>query len=68
MARNNKPKVNTRCVADRYAGPSEKIIEVTGQDGIGCLISIWNRDDGAVSVHVHRRDRGLIASVEDRVE
>lgn len=39
MARWRKPKVNTSCVADRYSGPGEKIIEISS-DGGGCLISL----------------------------
>ncbi|WP_431881925.1 hypothetical protein [Micromonospora chalcea] len=60
-----KPRVTTNCVANGYAGPDERIVEVSGQRGKGCLISIRNRPDGTVSIDVHRRDPEVVVNVAD---
>lgn len=54
-----KPRVNTSPTANFYAAPNERIIEVTGQDGIGCLIAIRNLTGGTVLVQVYRADPGI---------
>jgi hypothetical protein len=50
-----KPSVRRHCVANRYAGPAERIIEFTGKAG-GGLISLRNTEDGATTVDVYRCD------------
>lgn len=54
-----KPKVITRCVANNYAGPFERIFELSNGKGIGCLVSARNMPDGTLSVQVYRRDAGV---------
>lgn len=58
-----KPKVITRCVANNYAGPFERIIELSNDKGIGCLVSVRNMPDGTMSVQVYRRDAGVTVDV-----
>lgn len=60
MARGSKPSVNTNCVADRYAAPGEKIIEISSDAG-GCLISLSvvpapDGEAGVLRVDVYRAD------------
>ncbi len=55
----SKPHVTARPTADTYAGPHERIVEFTGQNGLGGLISIRNMDDGTVVVDVYRTDPGV---------
>lgn len=57
--RGRRPTINTRCVADRYSGPCERIAEFTTPSGKGGLISIRERDDGRVIVCVYRVDSGV---------
>lgn len=58
-----KPTVNTKCVADNYSMPSEKIIEISFPDGTGCLISLWVAEDRGGNlvnrVDVYRIDKGI---------
>jgi hypothetical protein len=56
----SKPNVNARCVAGRYAGPNERIIEISGRHSAGALISIVENDDG-LNVYVYRRERCKVA-------
>jgi hypothetical protein len=64
-----KPIANTRCTANHYASPGERIVEV--HNGIrsdsgakGALISLRRLDDGTFSIHVYRRDPGVIVTFE----
>ena len=43
----SKPQITTNCVANHYAGPSERIIEISSGAG-GCLIGVaeTREDDG----------------------
>lgn len=50
-----RPKVDLRCVASHYAGPAERIIEFTHENG-GGLISIAATADGKLFVDVYRYD------------
>jgi hypothetical protein len=58
MAKRNPVKVNTRSVASHYAGPRERIIEVSGSRN-GCLIAVRETDDGRLLVDVYRADQGV---------
>ena len=63
-----KPKVLTKCVANNYAGPDERIIEYTfGPDGrggnVGGLIRFVRTQDGHFVVDLYCHD----ARVEIRV-
>lgn len=61
-----RPKVIVRCVADRYHSPSERIIEVSGQDGkAGCLISLFNDENGRLSISVYRAERCAVGHAPD---
>ena len=51
-----KPRVNIRCVANQYAGPSERIVEFGGENGAGGLISLRNMPDGKLVVELYRCD------------
>jgi hypothetical protein len=57
-----KPKVNTSCIANRYASENERIIEITTEN-LGCLISIRKNDAGALIVQLYRLDPGIRVSV-----
>lgn len=58
------PQIITRCVADSYADRDEKIVEVSGQDGRGCLILF--RDDGRnLTIHVYRREGVQVSTSSD---
>lgn len=60
MARRGlKPTVNVKPGADHYAAPMERIIEFSTATGPGGLISIHDKGDGTVSVHVYRHDAGV---------
>lgn len=48
-----RPQIITRCVADNYHAPDERIAEIVMPDGRGCLISV--RNDG--SIVLYRSDR-----------
>ena len=55
-----KPKVTVNCVANHYAMPSERIIEVSDRDtGKGLLISIRSGADGELLVEPYRCDDGV---------
>ena len=54
-------KVSTRCVADNYAAPRERIVEFSSPAG-GGLISFMFGEDGTektLSVCVYRYDRAV---------
>jgi hypothetical protein len=51
-----KPRVITKCVANYYTRPNERIIEVSGENGNGCLISLTTRDDGTIAILVYRAE------------
>jgi len=63
-----KPSVKTKCVANNYAMRNERIIEVTGQHGKGCLISIVNLENGEVLINVYRIDRDVKVNVSPERE
>lgn len=51
----NKPSVHTKCVANHYAAPNERIIEFSvGNDGTGGLIAFRLANDGTLMVDVYR--------------
>ena len=55
-----KPTIKTNCTANHYAAANERIIEFTGQNGLGGLIAVRNMADGTVVVDVYRTDAGVI--------
>jgi len=57
-----KPKVNTRCVANYYASPSERIVEFSSNEK-GGLISFRENEDGEFFVQLYRMDNGIFVSV-----
>jgi len=61
-----KPSVSTRCVANFYAGPEERIVEFSAPSGAGGLISLQVGSDGKLSVHVYRLDDDVTVTVENR--
>lgn len=59
-----KPRVSTRCVANYYARPGQRIIEFSFPDGRGGLISFETDPAGGsfgpvARVHVYRIDTGV---------
>lgn len=59
-----KPKANLRCVANNYADPNERIVEVTNgaRDSAkhkGALIGLRNMLDGTFRIEVYRADPGI---------
>lgn len=58
MARTRKPRVLTRCVANTYSRPTERIIEFSFASGPGGLIA-FRETDGAPAIEVYRVD-GLV--------
>ena len=55
MGRPKRPKVDLRCVASHYAGPAERIMEFSHENG-GGLIGITATVDGKLFVDVYRYD------------
>ena len=51
-----KPKVLLKCVANAYAGQNERIIEISGARGRGCLVSIRDMGADGLRLDVYRRD------------
>ena len=50
-----KTRIITKCVANHYAGPNERIIEFSHSNG-GGLISFVETDDNRLIVEVYRID------------
>lgn len=57
-----RPTVKTRCVADHYHGPGERIVEFSSPNG-GGLISFFMREDGVLSVDLYRLDPTVVVRV-----
>ena len=55
----SKPRVITNCVANHYAGPTERIIEYSFPDGSGGLISLFVDSDGNPRVDLYRHDTNV---------
>lgn len=62
-----RPSIKSPCVADRYAGPGERIAEFSAPNGKGGLISIRQINGGdGVLVSVYRTDPGVaVAGVSE---
>jgi len=58
-----KPMVETNPVANRYAGPNERIVEYATRSGKGGLIAFRETNDGQLLVDLYQHD----AAVEIRV-
>lgn len=60
-----KPRVLTKCVANSYTGPTERIIEFSSgkRDGTGGLISFRNIPSGELLVQVYRVSGNVVASL-----
>lgn len=57
-----KPKIITKCVANNYASPNERIVEFSNGT-IGGLISFRILDDGKMSVHVYQQDPAVTVTI-----
>lgn len=55
-----KPSINTRCVANHYAAPNERIIEFSNANGGGGLISFRTAEDGSIVVEVYRQENTVV--------
>ena len=51
--RTRRPRVILNCVADRYTGGSERIIEFADSRGNGGLISLTEKEDGSLWVDLY---------------
>ena len=58
----SKPRVRLKCVANNYAGPNERIIEFSHNNG-GGLISLSPTDDGRLLVAVYNCDATVDVSL-----
>ena len=61
-----KPRVTTKCVAECYAGPNERIIEFSfpGTKGpLGGLIQFTVDRDGVCRVHLYRLDKEVHVAI-----
>ena len=56
----SRPTVSTKCPADAYHGPHERIGEFTFPDGRGGLISFRVNALGQAVVDVYRCDPGVV--------
>jgi len=57
-----KPKVLTKCVANNYVGPNERVIEFSSKSG-GGLIVFRETGDGILLVSVYRVDPSVRITV-----
>jgi hypothetical protein len=57
-----KPKVLTKCVANHYAAPNERIIEFTNEV-CGGLIGLRTMPDGSLAVNVYQQDATVSVTV-----
>lgn len=53
-----KPCVTTKCVANTYSAPNERIVEFDGG-----LISFAREDDGVITVTLYRLDTNVRVAV-----
>ncbi len=58
-----KPRVTTKCVANGYAAPNERIVEFSHK-GKGGLISIAENAAGELVVNIYRCDPGIVVFTE----
>lgn len=61
-----KPSVKTKCVANAYAAPTERIVEYSA-NGIGGLISFTIQEDGTLFVHLYRHDPRVEVTVSEAI-
>lgn len=59
-------RVTTRCPANWYAGPQERVVEFSGSK-LGGLISFRELPDGGIRVEVYRADKGVIVHAGGQV-
>lgn len=52
--RSRKPTVTTKCPANAYSAPNERIVEFSDSHGNGGLISFTELEDGTLGVSVYR--------------
>lgn len=57
-----RPSVNTKCVADKYHAPGERIVEFLFPSGRGGLISFrpCSGDGSADCIDIYRVDDGVL--------
>jgi hypothetical protein len=66
-----KPRVDTRCPANTYTRPHERIIEFSNgrvTQHKGGLVRFANDADGNLIVEVYRLDKGVIVRVSEERE
>lgn len=57
-----KPKVMTKCVANSYAAPNERIVEFSNGQA-GGLISFRTMPDGSLAVNIYQQDKTVSVTV-----
>lgn len=62
-----KPSVKTKCPANAFAAPNERIIEFAFSNGDGGLIAFRTHDDGSSHVSVYRVDENVTIHTEPKV-
>jgi len=59
-----KPRINVRCVADKYSGPNESIVEFVAGERCGGLISFrYDPESETLIVEPYRMDPGVTVRV-----
>jgi hypothetical protein len=62
-----RPSVKTRCVADNYHGPGERVVEVwDAKLQKGCLLCLRRVDGGELEISVYRADPGVKVRIKGR--
>lgn len=57
-----KPRVSTKCVANGYTGPNERIVEFSSANG-GGLIAFRETPDGHLLISIYNCDSKVIVGV-----
>lgn len=63
MIRYRRPRVIVNPFANRYSAPTERIIEFSGGDNAGGLVSLVAREDGSLAVHIYRQTANVKVTV-----
>lgn len=60
-----KPKITTKCPANYFAHPTERIVEYSGgfENRIGGLISFRNTPDGGLEIFLYRHNKKVKITV-----
>ncbi len=60
-----RPKVNTKCPADKFSAENERIVEFSANTNEqGGLISFSLTEDGKLKIHVYRQGKDVEVTVD----